>query len=80
MILLVVVVSASSGLCAMVFVWRAVSCARFNRALRAFESVDEPARGKFMVAPESRSAVVDAQDRFEARAQEALAATKPRSA
>jgi hypothetical protein len=76
---LVMGVAASSTVFALVSVLRAVSCARFNRALRSYVSPDVGHPSAEAIAPEGRSVVVDARRRFERRTNEAPVA-RPRSA
>ena len=79
MCLVLAAVLAGAGVFALVCVGRAVSCARFNRALRSCVTpFDERESLATTVARESRSVVVDARHRFEARAQPAV--DEPRSA
>jgi hypothetical protein len=78
--LLVLVLLAACGLGALLFVWRAVSCARFNRALRSYVPAADRGHAVIIVEAEVPSGVVDARRRFEARARDSSVAKRPRSA
>jgi hypothetical protein len=78
--LLVLLFLAGCGLCALLFVWRAVSCARFNRALRSYVPAADRGHAVITGEPEVPAGVVDARRRFEARARDTSVAKRPRSA
>ena len=73
MFLPLVLATAGIGCFALVCVIRAVSCARFARALRSSGAVDDQGATTMFLVPEARSTVVDARHRFAARADDTVA-------
>ena len=80
MTILIVVLFAGLGLGALVFVWRAVSCARFRRALRSYAATVEGGFATATVGSPESSSVVDARHRFEPRGRDVAGRGTPRSA